>query len=72
MAEDLTHGPSWLTATQQDDGEIELARKSWRRFGKWPRRILMISKPSGKLSEWATTMVEGLCSTRRRQGRTID
>jgi hypothetical protein len=47
MAADLTHGPSWLTATQRDDGGIELARKSWRRFGKWPRRILMISKPSG-------------------------
>jgi hypothetical protein len=66
MAADLTHGPSWLTATQQDDGEIELARKSWRRFGKWPRRILMISKPSGKLSECPTTLVERLRSTLRR------
>jgi hypothetical protein len=52
-AADRTHGPSWLTATQQDDGGIELARKSWRRFGKWPRRILMINKPSGKVSSSA-------------------
>src|ERR1035437_561713 len=46
-AADLTHGQSWLTATQLDDGGIELARKSSSRFGKWPRRILVISKPSG-------------------------
>src|SRR5205823_8474698 len=44
-AADLIHGPPWLAATQLDDGGIELARESWRRFDKQTRRILMIRKP---------------------------